>query len=78
MRTTERQRLRWEDALMRGRKPSVQECIDLVHDASEAERLEEQLEGLKAALEDAGMKLIDTTTDEDAGTVMEIIALEEP
>lgn len=78
MQTTWRQRQRIEEDLMAGRMPTEQEVMALVHDANAGEHLEHELAALKIALEEVGFAVIDTTTDDDDGTVLEIVKIEEP
>ncbi len=79
MQTTWRQRQRIEEDLMAGKMPTEQEVMALLRDANAAERLEDELTALKVALEEqAGLRVIDVTTDDDDGTALEIVKIEEP
>lgn len=79
MNTTWHDRQRIEDSLAEdGEMPSPAQVGALLADAHRAEQLEQQFEALTIALADVGLKIIDTTTDDDDCQVLEIISIQEP
>jgi glucosamine 6-phosphate synthetase-like amidotransferase/phosphosugar isomerase protein len=66
------------ELLEHGTMPSAEEVIALCAVAVEAERQQEKWEGLERALAREGYRIVDMTTDDDDGTVLHIVRIEEP
>lgn len=66
MNTTPEQRQDWIDAIMeRGEIPQEADILDLIQDASTAEYMDAAIDAIQRAVHEAGMVLVDVTTDDD-------------
>lgn len=66
MNTTPEQRDYLMDALMeRGELPDSQTIVELIQDAEEGEQYDAALQAVEKAVAQAGMVLVDTSTDDD-------------
>jgi len=66
-----------DDLMAKGAMPSEQEVYGLCSDAVTGQMAADTLQALIDALSDAGMKVIDTTTDDSEGTELTIIPLDD-
>ena len=77
MNTDRDARLRIYESLLSGEPPTTQEVEALLEDAAEGERAAEKLEQLEQALAQMGYALVDVTTDDDEGEVLELVQVHE-
>lgn len=66
-----------DDLMTNGSMPSEQEVYGLCSDAVTGQMAADALQALIDALSDAGMKVIDTTTDDSDGIELSIIPLDD-
>lgn len=66
------------ELLEHGTMPSEAEVVALCEVAIAAEQQQEKWEGLERALKREGYHIVDMTTDDDDGTVLSIVPIEDP
>lgn len=66
------------DLLEHGTMPSEAEVVALCEIAVAAEHMQERWEGLERALKREGYHIVDMTTDDDEGTHLAVVPIEDP